>query len=258
MSLFEEAMSLAVQLPQAERERLAQALGVLRAAPKSSAPKSSAPKSSASKSSGPSLPMASLAARPDPVAWRKAETGHAVLDTGDTFDTGDAPDEGANGAAALHGLWSARRDEFCGESTPAGMEALLLASQLPRGTPVVLHTDVCLALACGEERAATFFEAAAVEVRLATATYLALLDMAQNAAQQARVARFVQPFAVLSLGPMASSRAVELMREYSVADGLAPLDALIAATALAHEIPLVARAPRRFIRIEGLTVASVG
>lgn len=227
MSLFEEVMSLAVQMPQAERERLARALGV------------------AVKASGPALPMASLAARPDPVAWRKAETGHAVLDT-------RSHDEGATGAAALAGLWS---DAANLVSTPSADAPRV--SQLPRGTPVVAHTDVCFALAAGDTATVQFFEAPPVEIRLATATYLELLNAAQDETQQARINRFVQPFAVLSLGPMASARAVELMREHSLADGLTPLAALIAATALAHEIPLVVRDVRPFRNIAGLAVCTL-
>ena len=62
MSLFEDVMSLAVQLPISERERLAQALGV---------------KSAGAKPSGPSLPMASLRDFDDP-ASRKARPDGSV------------------------------------------------------------------------------------------------------------------------------------------------------------------------------------
>jgi predicted nucleic acid-binding protein len=69
-----------------------------------------------------------------------------------------------------------------------------------------------------------------------------------------RMSHFVQPYAVLSLGPMASSRSVELMMANAISTGLNPLDALIAATALAHEIPLVAIDPRPFLNIAELSV----
>ena len=93
-----------------------------------------------------------------------------------------------------------------------------------------------------------------VEIRLATATYLSLLGAAENEDQMARLRRFVQPFAVLSLGPMASSRSVELMLAHTLDSGLSPLDALIAATTLAHDIPLVACHPAPFAAIAGLQV----
>jgi len=232
MSLFEDAMAVAVKLPMDERERLAQALGVKLGA--------------AAKSGGHNLPMAQATARPDAVAWRKAETGHAVL------ATGDAPVEFAPGPAALRGIWQAHAAQI--SAAPANSPAAPLAGALPRNSPVIVHTDVCLALAVGNESAARFFEAPPVEVRLATATYLALLDYAANASEQQRIRRFVQPYAVLSLGPMASSRAVELMLARIAESGLHPLDALIAATALAHEVPVVTCNPRPFAQIAELDV----
>ena len=233
MSLFEDAMAVAVKLPMDERERLAQALGVKTG--------------SSGKPGGHGLPMAHASARPDPVAWRKAETGHAVL------ATGVAPVEFPPGPAALHAMWE-RQDDAQAIAGAKGESSAQLAGTLPRNSPVVVHTDVCLDLAVGVETALRFFEAPPVEIRLATATYLALLDYAEDETQQQRIRRFVQPYAVLSLGPMASSRAVELMLARPAGSGLHPLDALVAATALAHEIPLVTCDPRPFAQITGLEV----
>ena len=75
MSLFEDVMALAVQMPQAERERLAQALGAAGAGRASQ-----------------SLPLQQFVPRPDPVAWRKAETGHAVLNTATGQDAVEFPE----------------------------------------------------------------------------------------------------------------------------------------------------------------------
>lgn len=229
MSLFEEAMSIAVQLPQEQRERLATALGV-----------------EISQSRKSSLPMANANARPDPVAWRKAEAGHAVL----AADEAVSDDEIPTGASAIAGLWRADAAELLSKSTFAEFAV----SSLPKGSPVVVHHDVNIALACGDEPSAHFYEHTNVEVRLATAGYLQLLNLCNNSSQQQRVRRFVQPFAVLSLGPMASSRAVELM---ALQTGMQPLDALTAATAIAHEIPLVTRDAERFLEIEGLDVLGI-
>lgn len=237
MSLFEEAVAASVKLPQAQREHLAQALG-LKLAPSGNV-----------STFNRNLPLAVNMARPDPAAWRKAESGHAVLAVDENLRDEEIP----AGAEAIAGIWNHRAEELPGRSTPAASRV----ADLPSGTPVVLHYDWCLALATGDEAAARFFENPAVEFRLATAGYLALLGAAENASQQKRIRRFVQPFAVLSLGPMASSRAVELMLESSLQTGLTPLDALTAATALAHEIPLVARDAARFEGIPGLTVCGI-
>ncbi|MFN3650431.1 MAG: hypothetical protein ACK47B_12710 [Armatimonadota bacterium] len=118
--------------------------------------------------------------------------------------------------------------------------------------PAVVATDVCVDLALGLPEAVDFFQQPPVEIRLATATYLELLQGARTPEEQRRVKRFVQAYAVLSLGPMASSNAVQLLLDHSLPSGLTALQALVAATALAHEIPLVTRETETFGAIEGL------
>jgi predicted nucleic acid-binding protein len=231
MSLFEDVMSLAVQMPMAERERLARALGL----------------NVHTKGQGVSLPLNQFVNRPDiqnPQAWRAAETGHAVLDT----SRGPAV-EIQNGPAAIQGMWS----HFEEIAHPQGHSETPNVLSLPRNSPVVLHTSVVTDLALGREEAVAFFQSPPVEIRLATASYLALLGAAENEEQVARLKAFVQPYAVLSLGPMASSRAAELMLLHAT-HGLSALDALVAATALAHEIPLVTREDGAFTRIGELQV----
>jgi predicted nucleic acid-binding protein len=229
MSLFEDVMQLAVQMPMEERERLGRALGLKL--------ESAAPRG---------LPLLNRAADPskaDPIAWRKAETGHAVLNTGAA--------QGTTGPHAIVGMWAEYADDW--DASDDGLR-VPLATALPKGSPALVHTDVCVALALGVAQAATFWQAPPVEPRLATATYLSLLDAAESEEQLAALRRFVQPFAVLSLGPMASSKSVELMLAHALQNELAPLDALIAATALAHEIPVVACDPAPFVNIAGLDV----
>jgi predicted nucleic acid-binding protein len=236
MSLFEDAMAVAVQLPMSERERLGRALGL----------------SVHTKGPGKTIPLNQFVSRPDPAlsaaqsaAWRKAETGHAVLDTEKTASAADI----ASGPRAIYGIWSGQQQDEA-----MGAVDVPTVSRLPQGSPVIVHTDVCAQLATGSEAALGFFESPPVEVRLATATYLALLSGAQDETQLQRLSHFVQPYAVLSLGPMASSRSVELMMANAISTGLNPLDALIAATALAHEIPLVAIDPHPFLNIAELSV----
>lgn len=236
MSLFEDVMQLAVQMPMEERERLGRALGLKI--------ESAVPSVPASRG----LPLMNRTADPsknDPVAWRKAETGHAVLNT----NLGSA--SGATGASAITSMWAEFADEW---EVEGGEIPTPFANELPKGSPVLAHTDICVALALGIPEAVEFWQAPPVETRLATATYLSLLDAAEDEEQLAALRRFVQPFAVLSLGPMASSKSVELMLSHTLENGLAPLDALIAATALAHEIPIVTCNPTPFVGIAGLAV----
>ncbi len=232
MSLFEDAMAVAVQLPMAERERLGRALGLnvhLKGGP------------------GKTLPLNQFVNRPDisnPEAWRARETGHAVLDT----RAGQAAPI-ANGPGAIEGMWSHFEDII----PPEGHSEVPNVTSLARSQPVVVHTAVATDLAVGRPEAVHFWHNLPVEPRLATASYLALLGAAENEEQVDRIRAFVQPYAVLSLGPMASSRAAELMLQH-VTSGLSALDALVAATALAHEIPLVVREPGAFAGIAELQV----
>src|SRR5437764_15365614 len=92
--------------------------------------------------------------------------------------------------------------------------------------PAVVATDVCFDLALGVPEAAAFFRKPPVDIRLATATYLELLQAARTPEELRRIRRFVQPYAVLSLGPMASSAAVELLLRHGLTDGLEALQAL--------------------------------
>lgn len=236
MSLFEDVMSLAVQMPMNERERLGRALGL----------------NVHTKGPGKTLPLNQFVNRPDlndPQAWRRAERGHAVLDT-ERAGSASAAAPVSPGPEAVRGLWTGRAEvvELQGTGTPA--------SGLRLGAPCVVATDVCLALALGDAQTAQFFAQPPVEIRLATATYLALLGACEDENEVTRVRAFVSPYAVLSLGPMASSRAAELMTHFGPRNGLTPLDALTAATALAHEIPLIARDAHPFDGVPELQVLS--
>jgi predicted nucleic acid-binding protein len=232
MSIFEDAMQVAVQLPLAERERLARALGL----------------NVHTKSPGKTLPLNAFVASPsqDPnqsAQWRQRETGHAIVDTGQSVQQ--------DGPRALFGLFNTENQiEYSNERATSANATTV--SSLPAGTPTVVHVDVAWALANGNEQALAFFEQPNVEIRLATATYLALLEGAQNANQIAQVQSFVRPYAVLSLGPMASSRAVELMTSPTRHERFTLVDALSSATALAHEIPIVTLDAERFAGIAEL------
>jgi hypothetical protein len=90
MLSLEELLQLVLTLSPQEREQLLRALG---------AP---APR-------GPDLPLASPAAaalsRPDvrdPIGWRKAEAGHAVL----AFETPERDDDIPTGPRAIAGMWA--------------------------------------------------------------------------------------------------------------------------------------------------------
>src|SRR5690606_5992692 len=139
----------AVEFPPSERERLARALGVAVKEPISR-----------------NLPMAT-AAPPNPAAWRKAEAGHAVLP-----DDVATANEGATGPKAIEGIWSGRQDELLKLAPIQKATNELEISSLGTGQPVIVHFDVCAALACCHPSATQFFDNHKLELRLSTAGYL--------------------------------------------------------------------------------------
>ena len=90
MSTFDEALELVKRLSPPERAQLARALGGLADLPLAS-------------------PAAVAMSRPDvrdPVGWRKAEAGHAVL----AIDTPERDEEIPAGPKAIAGMWAGRAD----------------------------------------------------------------------------------------------------------------------------------------------------
>lgn len=222
MANLNQILELARQLSAGEREQL---LRALRAPARAELPLMGAPP-------------------PQSADWVRAERGHAVLDTGAPAAAGGPVPPGA---AAIAGIWADLPSEVAsgGEGIPAAGYA----------GPALVATDVCVELARGSEAARGLFTAGRIEVRLSTATYLELLAAARDREERHRVQAFASAYPVLSLGPMASGRSVELLLAHRDA-GLGPLAALAAATALAHEIPLVTVRPGPFLGIDGLLVLS--
>jgi hypothetical protein len=145
MSLFEDVMAVAVQLPMSERERLGRALGL----------------SVHTKGPGKTIPLNQFVSRPDPAqsaaqsaAWRKAETGHAVLDTEKTASAADV----SPGPRAIYGIWSEQQQDI-----PDAGSVDVPTVEFGEGQSVIVHTDVCAQLAVGSEAALGFFESPPVE-----------------------------------------------------------------------------------------------
>jgi predicted nucleic acid-binding protein len=183
--------------------------------------------------SGRGLPLQQFsdlaATRPDvadPEAWARRERGHAVL-AQHAPRAADLPE----GPAALVGMMATV------PATAAVVERLAQASTGGGAPPAIVGTDVVMALARAEEPAIGWFAEPPCTPRLTTPTYLHLLASAHDREELTRIQRFAAVYAILSLGPVASNRAVQIVAESGVA-GLSPLAALLAATALAHEIPV--------------------
>jgi hypothetical protein len=83
-------------------------------------------------------------------------------------------------------------------------------------------------------------------------TQMELLVGCRNKVEQRRVERFLERFQVMKLTERVSDTAINLLREYRLRHGLAIPDALIAATAMASNQPLLSKNQRDYRFIKGL------
>ncbi|HEX6746798.1 MAG TPA: type II toxin-antitoxin system VapC family toxin [Longimicrobium sp.] len=120
--------------------------------------------------------------------------------------------------------------------------------------PVLFDTDVLVDVARGVPTALDVVEAASDEhiLTISTITQLELIAGCRNKAELREADRFVQRFAILPPGDAACEEAVKLLRRFRLSHGLQITDALIAATALTDELPLVSKNQRDFRFIPAL------
>ena len=79
-----------------------------------------------------------------------------------------------------------------------------------------------------------------------------LLVGCRNKNEQQALNQFLQQFEICPLSEQASDKATELMQTYTLSHGLQIPDALIAATALALNIPLLSKNQRDYRFIDNL------
>lgn len=82
--------------------------------------------------------------------------------------------------------------------------------------------------------------------------YLTLVVGCQNKAELQALERFLDRFRVLPLDEEVSLRAVDLLQRYRLSHGLLIPDALIAATAIIRDLPLISKNQRDYHFIEDL------
>lgn len=87
---------------------------------------------------------------------------------------------------------------------------------------------------------------------ISSITQMELLVGCRNKTEQRQLERFLRPFPVLALNEAIAARAVVLLRQYRLSHGLLLPDALIAATALVHDVPLATMNQRDYRFIAGL------
>jgi predicted nucleic acid-binding protein len=119
---------------------------------------------------------------------------------------------------------------------------------------ICFDTDVLIDMGRGEASAVASYSVAALHGRPAVSSivYMELLVGCRNRREQRQVDKFITELVLLPVDPVVCSRAIELLSVYRMSHGLLIPDALIAATSLVHQLPLVTKNQRHYRFIKGL------
>jgi predicted nucleic acid-binding protein len=122
---------------------------------------------------------------------------------------------------------------------------------------MIFDTDIFIWVQRGNEKAAKLIEGAEVRC-LSIQSYMELMQGAKNRQQHKYVKDFIAVFGfvVLPLSENIGHRALIYVEEYSLAAGMRAGDALIAATAVEHNLPLVSSNTKHFKPIKELQLKS--
>ena len=119
---------------------------------------------------------------------------------------------------------------------------------------MIFDTDIFIWVQRGNERAARLMEKSTSDRYLSIQTYMELLQGAKNKAQHKYVKDFITSFGfiVLPLSENIGHRASIYIEEYALSSGMRSGDALIAATAIENNMPLVSSNAKHFRAIKDI------
>ena len=119
---------------------------------------------------------------------------------------------------------------------------------------LLLDSDVLIDAGRGAQVALSYLQRHSTQFTLmvSSVAQMELLVGCRNKAEQRQLERFLRPFSLLKLNEAIADEATTLIRQYRLSHGLAMPDALVAATALIHAIPLATGNQRDFRFIAGL------
>ena len=122
---------------------------------------------------------------------------------------------------------------------------------------MIFDTDIFIWAQRGNEKAAKLMEMSE-ERHLSIQSFMELLQCANNKKQHKHIKDFLTSFdfLVLPLTENIGHRASIYIEEYSLASGLRSGDAIIAATAVENNLPLVSSNVKRFKMIKELKLKS--
>lgn len=112
----------------------------------------------------------------------------------------------------------------------------------------LVDSDICIDVTHGVVTAADRLdqEEQNSTLSISAMSNMELLVGCANKTEQARTERFLRRFRILPIDAAVSDQAIALIRRYRLSHGLLIPDALIAATALVHDIPLLTKNQRDF------------
>jgi predicted nucleic acid-binding protein len=119
---------------------------------------------------------------------------------------------------------------------------------------VLVDTDILIDVSRGEAEALAALSQLESQRDLAVSviTQMELVVGCRNTAELRALVQFLRRFAVLSINEEISRAAVDLLTRYRLSHGLLIADALIAATALYGDQPLISKNQRDYRFITGL------
>jgi predicted nucleic acid-binding protein len=126
----------------------------------------------------------------------------------------------------------------------------------PSNPAGLIDSDILIDAIRGYPPAIAFLatQHAAGNAQISIISGMELVAGCRDAVELRQVQQFLQRLTVLQLGAVASQSAYSLMTILFLSDGLLIPDALIAATALEHDLPLYTRNVRHFRSVPGLTI----
>jgi predicted nucleic acid-binding protein len=120
----------------------------------------------------------------------------------------------------------------------------------------LFDTPLLLAFRAGDDAAYFFTDNWVTErglVPMSASSVLAILAECDDADDRVRQVKFVKNSKVVSLTAEVAKRAERLLRSLPLPTTLTADDALVAATALIHKLPLYSLDPDRYAAVAGLT-----
>jgi predicted nucleic acid-binding protein len=121
---------------------------------------------------------------------------------------------------------------------------------------VMIDTDILIDVARSVDAAINRLNAEAQTATLviSTITQMELLVGCRNKTELQNLQQFLQRYQRIKLDETVSDRAMQLLEDYYLSHGLLIPDALIAATALVQDIPLLSKNQRDFRFIQKLNL----